>query len=839
MIGGFTVGTYWPILLLLLIPWLWWVQRQTSMDLSRKHLQLSVVVRCVVVALLALALMQPALYRSGSWVSVTYLLDVSRSVSPAAIQSAIQWIQQTNASGRPADSRFIPFGANAAVLDTLDQLRKVGVADNAENGSIDQSATDIEGAVDSALQTFTPHYLKRLVLVTDGNENAGHITNTLSRLKAEGVQVYTVPLEARINRDAWVEAIMSPAETAAEELFPVEAHVYSQTDSAGEVELRYGNRNLVSRKVQLTHGLNRVAFETSIKDESGPITIEAEVRIPSDSFAGNNTFRSSIVVKGLPKVLYVEGHAESARYLESALRMEGFIVNTVASNAIPANVGELDAYDAIVLSDVAATSLTARQMQAMATYVENLGGGLILAGGENNYGEGGYSKTRIEEILPITFDAKKPPQSIAMIVVLDKSGSMGGQEMALAREATKAPLSVLRDKDHFGVVAFDSNFYWAVPFQTAANREQIKKAINGIMAGGETNAFPALEAAYNQLAGDTSEVKHVILESDGHSTQAPFQALATKMAEAKITVSTVALGAGSDDSMLARIAAWGKGRSYLVYDAGSVPQVFTQEAEEATGTTLREQPFKPVVKKNVQVFKGIDFDTAPDLLGYVATKAKETSEVLLESPDRKDPVLARWQYGLGKTAAFTSDLKDRWAVDWLRWDGYSKFWSQLVRQTMRARDDNDLDLRVVREGDQAKITISALDRLEAEVRVVQPDQTVSSVTVRQVGPGSYEAALPLTQKGSYLFRLIGKNGGTSKTLAYSYPDEYDFYPPDTELLRTISSETKGQFQPKAQDIFDPHGETTLLPIPLWPYLVAFALALYVGDVLLRRIRLFE
>ena len=844
--GWLTIGSYWPLLLLLIIPCLWWVQRKTAMDLSRKHLRLSVIVRSAIVALLALALTQPVIYRSGSWVSVVYLLDVSKSVSPAAIQSAIQWIQQTNDTGRPADAHYVPFGANTAVVGTLDQLKKIGVADNASNGSIDQSATNIEAAVDSALQSFTPHYLKRMVLVTDGNENAGHITNMLSRLKAEGVHVYTLPLEARVNRDAWVEAIMSPAEIAAEELFPVEAHVYSQTDTIAEVDLRYGDKSLGTRKVQLIRGLNRVTFETSIRNESGPVTLEADVRIPNDSFAGNNKFRSSIVVRGLPKILYVEGHAPSARYLESALRREGFIVNTVPSNAIPRTVGELDAYDAIVLSDVPATSFSRQQMQSMATYVQELGGGLILAGGENNYGEGGYSRTEIEKVLPVTFDSKKPPQSVAMIVVLDKSGSMGGQEMALAREATKAPLAVLRDKDQFGVVAFDSNFYWAVPFQTAANREEIKKSISGIMAGGETNAFPALEAAYNQLINDPSEVRHVILESDGHSAQAAFQALATKMAEAKITVSTVALGAGADDALLARIAAWGKGRSYIVADPTSIPQVFSEEAEEATGNTLREQPFKPVVKKNVQLFKGIDFKTAPALLGYVATKSKETSEVLLESPDRQDPVLARWHYGLGKTAAFTSDLKDRWAVDWLGWGGYSKFWSQLVRQTMRTRDDNGLDLRVVRDGDQAKITINAIqkdgqfqNKLESQVRVLRPDQTVSNVSIHQVGPGSYEAAVPLTQRGSYLFRVIGENGGPSKTLAYSYPDEYDFYPPNAELLRVVSNETKGQFQPKAQDIFDPHGEATTFPTPLWPYFMAIALVLYIGDVLLRRVRLFE
>ncbi len=850
-----TFDTYWPLLLLLAIPYLWWVQRKTLADLTAKHLQLSATVRSSIVTLLALALMQPVIYRSGVWLSVAYLLDVSQSVSPPGIQAAMEWIQRTNDAGRPQQARFIPFAANSTVFESLDQLKKVNVTltqpqaalAQGERAPIDQSATDIEGAIDTAIRSFAPHHLKRLVLISDGNENSGHMMDLLSRLKLEGVHVYAVPTEARTNRDVWVEAIMAPSEITAEELFPLEAHVYSQVDTSAEVEVKYGDKTLGSRKVQLIRGLNRVAFEGSIKDEAGPVTLEAEVKAARDPFPDNNKFRTSIVVQGRPKILYVEGHPQSARYLEAALKAEGFSVTTVPSNAIPLNIEVLDAYDAVVLSDVARNTLNDQQMRTMATYVRDLGGGFILAGGENNYGEGGYSKTIIEEVLPVTFEAKKEkPESVAMIVVLDKSGSMGGQKIELAKEATKAPLLLLKDEDRFGVVAFDYNFYWPVRLQSVSNRTQIIQAISTIIAGGETNIYPALREAFIQLTGSSTEVKHVILLSDGRSLPDDFQGLTQKMAEAKITVSTVAVGNGADRELLANIATWGKGRTYYLEEPTNVPQIFTEETELATGKTLREESFKPVVKKNVEAFKGIDFNAAPPLLGYVATKSKDTSEVLLESK-RKDPILARWQYGLGKTVAFTSDLKDRWAVDWLRWKGYPKFWSQLIRETMRRRDDNEFDFRVVRDGNEAKVTINAIrkdgqfrNKLESQVRVISPDQSVSEVLVRQVGPGSYEAKFPLTKKGSYLFRAVGEDsGGASRVLAYSYPDEYHFYPPNTDVLRAISAETKGRFQPRAEDIFDPNGETTALPTPLWPYLTAAALLLYLTDVWLRRIRLFE
>src|SRR5437773_8677764 len=485
-------------------------------------------------------------------------------------------------------------------------------------------------------------------------------------------------------------------------------------------------------------------------------------------------------------------------------------------------------------------------MRSLATYVRDLGVGFILAGGENNYGEGGYAKTAIEEVLPVTFEAKKEkPDSVAMIMVLDKSGSMGGQKIEMTKEAAKAPLALLKDTDNFGVVAFDYKFYWPVKFQTVANRSTITQAISTIIAGGETNIYPALREAYIQLAGATTQVKHVILLSDGRSLPDDFEGLTKQMAESKITVSTVAVGNGADRELLANIANRGHGRTYYLEDPAAVPQIYSAETELSTGKTLREESFKPVVKKSVEAFKGIDFNTAPPLLGYVATKSKETSEGLLESK-RKDPILARWQYGLGKTAAFLSDLKDRWAVDWLRWKGYPKFWSQVVRETMRRQDNDEFKFRVVKDGTEAKITINAIqkdgqfkNKLEPQIRVLGPDESISDIVVHQVGPGGYEAKFSLGKKGSYLFRAVGAESGASRVLAYSYPDEYHFYPPNTEVLRSISNETNGRFQPNAADIFDSQGESADFPIPLWPYFAAAALLLYLADVTLRRVRLFE
>jgi Ca-activated chloride channel homolog len=841
-----TFETYWPLLGLLVLPYIWWVQRSTLVDLSPKHLRLATAVRAAIVILLVLALTQPVLYRSGAYTSVLYLLDVSQSVAPAEIQKAIDWIRQTNGAGRPAHARFIAFGANPMTFDSLDELTHVPVSMQPGAGAVDKSRTDIAAAIDRALQSFAPNHLKRIVLISDGNDNAGNLAAALPRLKAENVRVYAMPLDARTSKDVWIESVMAPSTITADEQFPLEVHVYSQMETAGDVEVKDGEKVLAKRSVRLAKGMNRVAFETSVTGETRTAILEANVKVAGDAFTDNNTFQEPTTVLGRPRVLYIEGYAPSARYLREALRIEGLLVDAVTPQALPANLTQLDQYDAVVLSDVDRKALSDAQMQSLVTYVRDLGGGFILTGGENSYGEGGYSKTPVEEVLPVTFNSKKnEPRSVGMVVVLDRSGSMAGQKMELAKEATKAAVDLLKDEDHFGVVAFEYNFKWVSPVQLVANRAAIKQDISSITAVGETNIYPALRDAYLKLSETKDDVKHVILLSDGQTFPEDFQGLAEKMAADKITTSTIAVGTVADRELLGNIAKWGKGRAYYLEDATKVPQVFSQETEMAK-SLKEDEPFRPVVMKTVEAFKGLDLKAAPQLLGYVATKAKPTSEVLLETA-LHDPLLARWQYGLGKAVAFTSDVKDRWAVQWLKWNGYAKFWSQLVRETMRRQDNDQFDFRVTRDGEDAILSVNAIEKdgrfrnkLQPQVRVIAPDQNVITLDVPQTAPGAYEARLPLKQKGSYVFRAVGNDTGSPpRMLTSSYPDEFHFYPANYEKLKSISTATGGVFQPRGPEIFDSNGETTAIPSPLWPWFIGIALILFVADVALRRVRLFE
>jgi uncharacterized membrane protein len=802
----------------------------------------------VIVAFIAVALAQPVLRRMTADVSVVYLLDVSHSVAPSAIQNAIQWIQKTNEAADPAHARFMAFAANAIAFDKIEDLEKVQVAPGpGMPGAIDQSGTDLAAALESAGRSLAPHHLKRVVVISDGNGNAGDLTAELSRLRLEKTRVHTMPLAVRANRDVWIEAVKAPVTVTAEEQFPLEVHVYSQSAMTANVELRDSAKTLGKRSVNLNQGLNRVAFETRVPEKNGAAVLEASVAPAEDTFSGNNAFREPVVVTPQPRVLYAEGHAASARYLKEALVIEGFRVDLIDPQKIPASAAALDAYDAVVISDVDGKLLSPAQMQALASYVRDLGGGLILAGGENIYGQGGYTKTPVEEALPVTFDvSRKKPPTVAMVVVMDNSGSMSGIKIELAKQAAKAPLELLRDSDRFGVMTFNTYFTWVSPLANVTNRPAISTAISSVGVAGGTDGYPAMDAAFQALNAVSDEIKTILFLTDGRTQLRDYKALTTKMVQNGIHVTTVAIGAGADRELLADISMWGKGRAYYLEVANNVPQIFVRETELAMDKALHEAPFNLLVRKSVDAFKGIDFKAAPHLLGYVSTKPKPTSEILLAESLAGEPVLARWQYGLGKTAMFASDLKDRWAVNWLQWGGYKKFWSQLVRETMR-RNPQDFDFRVRRSGDRAVVTVNAVGKdgrfrnaLDLKTRLIGPDRNTSVLNVPQVGPGAYEASVPLARNSQYEFGAgQATEPGPSRAVTYSYPDEYRFYPTDTRTLEDVSRETGGTYEPSAEDVVNAHGEAVEVPLALWPGLTALGLLLFIGDVLLRRLRLFE
>ncbi|MCH7823645.1 MAG: VWA domain-containing protein, partial [Acidobacteria bacterium] len=668
------------------------------------------------------------------------------------------------------------------------------------------------------------------------------IMKILGRAQEAGVRIFTMPATVRGAGDSWIETIDLPEGIREQEPVLATVQVFSRVAATATVELLGGDAVLETKEVDLQPGLNPIDFEVRLTGE-GPVTITGRLRTANDPFPQNDVLLQSITVGPRPRVLYIEGRATSAHYLYDALTGEGMEVELGQARDLPTSPEDYEQYDLVLISDVPSSRLNDAQMLSILIWVRDSGGGFIFAAGESSYGEEGYSDTPIEETLPIWFRVNEQRKDLALVIVMDKSFSMVGPKIELSKEAAKAALALLESTQRFGVVTFDHSPYWTVPLQMATNKERINEYISSIIASAHTNIYPALETAYETLAETEAEVRHVILLSDGKTYPDDYETLLNRMAEAEITVSTVAVGEEADRELLGNIAEWGNGRSYFIRDAQRVPQIFIEETQIAAQATLIEEPVETKITSPVEAFTGIDLAGAPSLRGYVSTQAKDTAEVLLES-DAEAPILARWHYGLGKAAVFTSDVKNRWAADWIEWEGYGKFWSQLVRETMQRDNGDEIDFVVERVGDEAVVTVSAVTEegtfrtgLEPRLEVIEPGGAGVVLQVDQVGPGTYQAKYPLHTSPDfpYLFRLSADDlDPQSRELFYAYADEHRLYPPNTELLVAVSEQTGGKVLPEPEEIFDDYGESASVPTPLWPFFAALGLLGYLLDIAMRR-----
>ena len=727
-------------------------------------------------------------------------------------------------------------------MPTVEGIRTVEVSSDGGNRSINQSVTNLEAAVTRAFRSFDSRYLKRLVLITDGNENAGNVSRVLGEAQKNEIRMFTHPATVRGEGDSWIEDIDLPDEIREQEPVTATVRVFSRVATTTTVALVGDGQTLETREVSLEPGLNEVDFEVRLP-AGGAGTLSGRLEGESDPFAQNDLYTQAVSVGARPRILYVEGRLARAIYLRDALSTEGMDVSVVGPESLPETAAALENFDLVLLSDVPMDALGDTQINAILEYVRDSGGGFIFAAGESSYGEEGYADSEIEELLPVWFEINEKRKELALVIVLDKSYSMVGPKLELSKEAAKAALDLLEPTHSFGLITFDDTPYVTVPLQLAVEKPAINDFISRIIAGSQTNIYPALETAFAALESSEAEIRHIILLSDGKTYADDYEELVSLMSDSDITVSSVAVGQEADRELLGNIATWGRGRSYFIQDAERVPMIFIQETQIASQSTLVEEAVETTVLISVEAFTDIDLDAAPPLRGYVRTMAKETAEVLIQS-DSENPLLARWRYGLGRTAVFTSDVKNRWAADWLTWEGYGKFWSQLVRETMRRDGGEELDFVVERIGDEAVITVSALTEegayrtdLDPRLRVVGPVGEETSLSFEQVGPGTFQARHALGHPGEepYQFELSGNSiEDRSQSLYYRYGDEFRLYPANTELLTDIAEQTGGGFLPDVSEVFDDYGETASVPTPLWPWLSALALISFFFDIAIRR-----
>jgi uncharacterized membrane protein len=849
----------WPafvllaVLLLLVEGLLYW-RRQSAGRLrapSNAGDRWALAFRSALLVLLCVALLRPMLPRWVDRMNVVFLLDLSDSVSLAARERAYRFVAEAGRYMKSGDrNSVIVFGDQAVV----DQPLAARTAIDRPKAQVDGRGTNLFQALQLSMAMLPPGQANRIVMLTDGRQNAGNALAGAQAAKDAAADLFYVPAPLTFTQEVVAEAMVLPHEVKFGEPFQAKVVAWSHRDTEGRLSLFRNGEFLGSQVVRLTAGKNVFSYRQSL-DASGIHVYQAAMEVDGDTIEDNNRAVGAIVVRGRPQVLLADRDRSHAQSLAGALRSQNIDVTVVEPPQIPQDLAGLQKYDGVVLSNVSSLKLTRQQMGYLRDYVRDYGGGLVMIGGEESFGLGGYYRTPVEEALPVTMEVKQKVEipSLAVVLSIDRSGSMAMStdekvtKLDLAKEASHLVVDLLDERNEVGVMSWDTEFIWDASVRPARDKAAIHHAIATIKAGGGTDGYPALKEAYQVLFERPALLKHVIFLSDGQMTRGDFQGLLRRMAKDKITVSTVAIGKDADVQLMVDIAKWGRGRFYYTEDSQTIPRIFTLETQLASKASLVEQPFKPqLTSPGHEAIQEIDWKSVPPLGGYVASTLKATADMVLMS-HQEDPVLATWRYGLGRSAAFTSDAKAKWGVLWLRWREFNRFWAQMIRWTLRSGSRSDTVAIVERRDDKGEIVVDAVDPkgefinfLDSQVGVVAPNRERTVIDLEQVGPGRYRGRFPAGQEGVYLVGMSQRRnervvGSQLAGLVVPYAQELRDLGVDETLLRELAELTGGGPLAKPSDAFLQARRQSRIGVDVWPWLVGLVAVLLVPDIALRRI----
>jgi uncharacterized membrane protein len=846
-----------PALLITFVPHL---AARRRIGTTRRRVALAI--RTALLAALVFALAGFQLVLPVDRLATVFVVDLSDSVGNVGRENALAFLRESLDAMPDGDAAgVVAFGKDALVerlpeeLRTIDRIRSTPVT----------AATDVGAALRLASALFPDEMQKRIVLISDGNDTTGRGQQEAALAASRGVQVETrvVGLEAR--DEVLVERLQTPSTARIDETIEAVATIVSSVAQPATVRL-FVNGQLVSTKARdLEAGANRITFEVK-PEAAGFHTFRVVVEAARDTFSQNDRADSNTIVKGEPRILVLAGDEAVAAELVSALELEGQQVDSIVPEALPTDFAGLATYDSIVVVDVPRIRMSDRQLASLQVYVRDLGRGLVMVGGPESFGAGGYTRTPMEETLPVDMGVRNRQQQpdVALVVVIDKSGSMdachcnsfdggaggGGSQMQgvrkvdIGKEAILRAAAAMTARDELGVVAFDESAHWVVNTRPLGDIGDLAGDVATITPNGTTNIFAGLEQAVGSLETASATRRHIILLTDGWSSSGQYDEIIARMKAAGITLSTVGAGGGSNP-FLQDLANRGGGRFYPAANPAAIPDIFLKETEQVAGQQIIEEPFFPIQTSSSPILRGIDAGF-PQLLGYNGTTAKSAAQTVLVTA-RDDPLLAQWQYGLGRSVAWTSDSTGRWAKNWVGWPGFSKFFSQLVGWTFPGEETGGIEATFETIDGQTRLHVESVesdgsprDFYTTSAVLVGPALEPVEADLDQVAPGVYETDLGELESGAYAVRITQIRPGASplgRTVGLVAPvaAEYRVLGANQPFLATLRAATGGReiltpLEPWRHDL-----TTTSSFTELWPWLLILALLLWPLDIALRRV----
>jgi uncharacterized membrane protein len=870
------------LLLLALLPLLVVFSFRSLAGLGPVRRWIAIGMRCLVVGCMVLALAGARWTQKTDALSVVFAVDRSRSIPRPQQLEEFKFLKNAREEMREEKDRLgvIAFDGTAAV----EQLPMNELAIEQISEPLDADQTNLAGAMRMALALFTDEAARRLVVLSDGNENVGAALEEADQYAAAGVPVDVVPIRYHHGDEVVFERLSAPPTAKAEETINLQMVLRSQSEHpvSGKI-LLYHNEHLVDLdpespgagySVVLDPGPNRLQRAVPLR-AAGAHRFRAVFEpdeADADTIPGNNEGRAFTVVSGQGRILILasggvddaEGNWQSARLLAAALERERLVCDVEVVGESPLDQVRLLEYSAVILSNVSADKLTPEERQGLAVYVRDLGGGLIMVGGDESFGAGGWMDTPIEEVMPVSFDVKSKRQIPrgALVLVMHAceipQGNYWGERVGVAAVKT------LSSRDLVGVISYKwqgaDDQYWDFPLQPVGDKTRVIQAIKQMQMGDLPDLDGPMRSGVDALAklGGDVAAKHMIVISD-FDCDLPRGDVIKKMKQYGITCSTVAIGFGMhvDVGRAQRLARDAGGRYYGTRDYSKLPQIFIQESRIVRRSLINENPFTPrLVSTLPTTVAGLTGEPIPQLGGYVVTTAKPLAQVPLvraTENNEADPVLAHWRVGLGKTVAFTSGMWTRWGAKWVEWPKFSKLWAQIVRWVSRQSAAAAFDVTTFVQGGKGRIRIDALDKNAAAINfmsiegvLVKPDHESEPLQLTQTGPGVYEGEFDARATGSYVARFryamgSGKDavsGSLQTGLSVAFSPEYRELETNDALLSEISARTGGRVLTPAEApaAFD----TASLPLaearrPIWEYLIRWMLLLFLLDVAVRRV----
>lgn len=812
-------------LLAALIPlvWLAWEWRKGR---QRTSLTLKALSFCCIL----LALAEPSMVTSETKMAVSVLVDTSQSISDEGLARASAVANQIQKQRGRNWVKVIPFARNSR-RETALELAK-GYDFKHSDGELGRG-TNLESAVREGIAAMPEGLVPKLLLLTDGHENKGSVARASYQAQQLGVPIDTMELAGRPRPQLRLDSVIVPGQAYTGDHFPIELVVSAPKKSLVTVEITAEGKLIGSKQATLEPGINHVRVNASL-NTSGSVDLTGVIRAEGQ---GDVRFARAISLSK-PRLLYVSQDPDgSEKHLLQVWNSSQFTIDRVPE----LTESKLANYQLVVLNNLDLETMALDKKASMEAYVKH-GGGLLVIGGERNiYLENKKEVDLLERALPAKLAPPRSPEGTCVVLIIDKSSSMEGRKMELARVASIGVVENLRPIDYVGVLIFDNSFQWAVPIRKAEDRTLIKRLIAGVTPDGGTQIAPALNEAYRRALPFKATFKHIVLLTDGISEEGDSMSLSKEAALNKVTISTVGLGQDVNRAYLEKIASYAKGKAYFLNDPAGLEQILLRDVMEHTGSTAVEKSFTPIIQKKAEILEGVGMESAPALKGYVKYEAKKSADLIL-AVDQKDPLLVRWQYGLGRSAVFTSDAKSRWAEAWVSWNGFDKFWQNVARDLLPHAQDAEANLELDPIAGELVATYK-LSGNTAEpgtlpnLYVFGPEKFRQPIVLTKAAGGLYRSRISIGERqGMFRIRSLEDSKLFPEIGYYRQEEELNDFDSNPGLLKQISAFTNGRFNPSIDQVFTSSGRSVNAVMRWWPGLLGLAIALNLIELIVRKVR---